>query len=139
MSQQFLLLADTQIVVWYLLDPGRLTEVARGAVAHSVDSGVPVAISAYSVLELVYAAEKQSNPFTAEDFAAVLRVFGDPQSPFEIVAMTAEIAARVLLVPREVNADPGDRTIIATAEVLSVPIVSSDRKFPSMTQQHVVW
>ena len=91
MSEQFLLLADTQIVVWYLLDPGRLTEAARDAVAHSVDSGVPVAISAYSVLELVYAAEKQSNPF------------------------------------------------IATAEVLSIPIVSADRKFPSMTQQNVVW
>ena len=49
MSEQFLLLADTQIVVWYLLDPGRLTEAARDAVAHSVDSGVPVAISGYSV------------------------------------------------------------------------------------------
>ena len=139
MSEQFLLLADTQIVVWYLLDPGRLTEAARDAVAHSVDSGVPVAISAYSVLELVYAAEKQSNPFTAEDLASVLRIFGDPQSPFEVVAMNAEIAARVLLVPREANADPGDRTIIATAEVLSVPIVSADRKFPSMTRQNVVW
>lgn len=66
-------------------------------------------------------------------------MLGDPASPFQIVDVDEEIAFRVALVPRSSNADPGDRIIVATAEVLGLPLVSSDSKIPGMTSLTVIW
>ncbi|MHB1534980.1 MAG: PIN domain-containing protein [Acidimicrobiales bacterium] len=59
-------------------------------------------------------------------------------SPFEIVPVTAKIANRLASVPRRANADPGDRIVVATAEVLGLSIVSADLKFPGMTSLAVI-
>ncbi|MGH8910339.1 MAG: hypothetical protein ACRD0K_28550 [Egibacteraceae bacterium] len=53
--------------------------------------------------------------------------------------MDAAIAAKVHHVPRAENADPAGRVIVATAEVLSLPVVSSDPKFRFMTTSAVIW
>lgn len=66
-------------------------------------------------------------------------VLDDPESPFEVVPVDAAVARRVASIPRIANADPGDRIIVATAEVLGVDLVSSDQSLPSMTERSVVW
>jgi len=43
------------------------------------------------------------------------------------------------VVPRNLNADPGDRILVATAEVHGLSIVSADGKIRSMTDRPVVW
>lgn len=101
-------------------------------------AGEPIRVSAHSLVELVYAVERPTNPFSEDDRQAVLEVFEAEDSPFEIVPVTAEIANRVASVPRTANADPGDRIIVATAEVLGLSIVSADSKFPSMPSLTVI-
>ena len=133
------LLADTQILVWYVREPARLSQAARAALESTVMNGNAIGVSAFSLVELVYATEKATNPLTKDDLTAIRTVLGDPQSPFEIVSLDGEIAAAVEVVPRTLNADPGDRIIVATAQVLDVPIVSSDGKLPSMTKLSVIW
>ena len=81
-------------------------------------------MSAYSLVELVYAVEQARNPFTEEDRQAVLGALAAEDSPFEVVPLTAEIANSVASVPRTVNADPSDRIAVATAEVPVLPTIT---------------
>jgi PIN domain nuclease of toxin-antitoxin system len=133
------LLADTQILIWYVLEPGRLSSAAVDAIETEVAAGEPVRVSAWSLVEIGYATEKRSNPLTHDDRLAILAVLDEPESPFEIVPVTDDIARRVIGVSRSENADPGDRVIVATAEVLGASLVSSDRKISTMTSRAIIW
>jgi PIN domain nuclease of toxin-antitoxin system len=87
------LLADTQVLIWYVLEPTRLSDPARAALEAAVDSQEPIRVSAWSLVEIGYAVEKSSNPLTEGDRDAILSVLSDPESPFEVVPVDASIAA----------------------------------------------
>lgn len=133
------LLADTQVLIWYALEPERLSTAAVEAIEAEIAAGEPIRVSAWSLVEIGYATEKRSNPLTAADRTAILAVLDDPESPFEVVPVTGDIARSVTGVPRAPNPDPGDRVIVATAEALGASLVSSDRKMPTLTSQEVIW
>ena len=139
MTTDLALLIDTQVLIWYVTDPKRLSRVAVEALEEATEHDRPIGVLSYSLVEMIYAAEKARNPFTNEDLRSILDVLEDPESPFEIVSVDAAIAQHVANVPRDDNADPGDRLIVAAAEVLGVPLVSSDRKVPAMTDILVIW
>jgi PIN domain nuclease of toxin-antitoxin system len=131
--------ADTQILIWYVIDPDRLTADAVAALEAATAAEEPICVSAHSLVELVYAVEKATNPLTEDDRQAILDELARDESPFEVVPVTAEIANQVASVPRADNADPADRIIVATAEVLGLALISSDRHIPSMTANTVIW
>ena len=133
------LVADTQVLVWYVREPSRLTKTAVEALEIATANGDVIGVSAFSIVELVYATEKATNPISLDDLNAIKTVLGDPASPFQVIEVDDEISFRVALVPRIANADPGDRIIVATAEVLGLPLVSSDSKIPTMTSLSVIW
>lgn len=56
-----------------------------------------------------------------------------------MVPVDLAIGEHVRRVPRAQNADPGDRIVVATAEVRGFSIVSADGKLPEVTAQRVVW
>ena len=131
--------ADTQILIWYVIDPDRLTADAVAALEDATSAEEPIYVSAHSLVELVYAVEKASNPLTEDDRQAILDEISAATSPFEVVPVTTAIANHVAKVPRTPNADPADRIIVATAEVLGVPVVSADRHLPGMTKNTIIW
>ena len=59
--------ADTHIVIWYVLNPARLSLDATEALEGCVAAGEPVRVSAPSLIELVYAVERATNPFSEDD------------------------------------------------------------------------
>lgn len=137
MTDQRLLLADTMVVTWYVLDPDRLTGAASSAMEQQTASNFPISTSAYSVVELVYMTEKANNGITPEEFNAVMEVLDDPDGPFVVVPVDHAIAATVRSIPRTftgvdgvtvTNADPGDRVIAATAVKHGLSVVTSDSK-----------
>lgn len=131
--------ADTQVLIWYVLEPERLSTAAVSALEDATAADAPIYVSAHSLVELVYAVEKPANPLTEDDRQAILGELAIDNSPFEVVAVSAEVANRVAQVPREPNADPADRIIVATAEILGVPLVSKDGHVPAMTSNRVIW
>ena len=133
------LVADTQVVVWYLREPGRLSTRAASALEDAIANGGTIGVSAFSIVELVYAVEKATNPLRTEDLDVIVNALRDPDGPFEVVDIDSGIAAGVASVARRQNADPGDRLIVATAEALGAPLVSSDAKIPAMTSVEVIW
>ena len=134
-----LLLADTQILIWYVTGPGRLTSRAIEALNAETDAGVKIGVSSFAMVEIAYAVEKPRNPLTSEDADAILAVLREDASPFEVVPVDLAVGERVHSVPRDDNADPGDRILVATAEVHDLSIVTSDGKVPSMTANSVIW
>ncbi len=96
-------------------------------------------MSAFSLVEIVYAVEKATNPLSTDHQQAILALLAEADTPFEIVPLDAVIAKQVTSVPRVMNADPGDRIIVATAEVHGLTLISADRKIPSMTSQPIIW
>jgi PIN domain nuclease of toxin-antitoxin system len=133
------LLADTQILVWYVCEPQRLTKTAVQALENATKNGDDIGVSAFSIVELVYATEKTSNPITKEDLNAIKSVLTDQDSPFHIIDVDKDIAFHVGSIPRTSNADPGDRIIVATAEKHNLPLISADSKIPGMTTQTIIW
>ena len=132
-------LADTQILIWYVIEPDRLSAAAARTVQEELHAQQPIGVSAFSLVEIAYAVEKPSNPLTGDDRVAILDVLRDPETPFEVVPVDLLVAERVASVPRITNADPGDRIIVATAESHGLALISADTKIPGMTTQEVIW
>src|SRR5678815_3873804 len=97
--------ADTQILIWYVIDPDRLSAPATEALEAATATDAPLSVSACSLVELIYAVERASNPFTEDDRQAILSELALDASPFEVVSVTPEVANRVAGVPRAVNPD----------------------------------
>lgn len=133
------LLADTQALVWYVTDPDRLSEHAVAALQTSSDAEEAVGVSGFSLVELAYAVEKKSNAISEEQATEILAVLHDPESPFEVLPVDLAVGERVREVPRTINADPGDRIVVATAEVHGLAVISSDSKMAEMTEQEIIW
>lgn len=106
--------ADTQVLIWYVLEPERLTSRAVAALEAETAAGRPIGVSAWSITELAYAVEKTTNPLTEEDRQAIIEELRADDSPFEVLPVTLEVAARIRRVPRTHTPDPGDRAIVAT-------------------------
>jgi predicted nucleic acid-binding protein len=64
--------ADTQILIWYVIDPDRLSADAVAALEDATAAEQPIYVSADSLVELVYAVEKATNPITEDDRQAIL-------------------------------------------------------------------
>ncbi|EKD42403.1 MAG: PilT protein [uncultured bacterium] len=72
---------------------------------------------------------------TYQDFVAILL----QSRPYELVGINAEIAETAVLLPEEINADPVDRIIAATALYYRVPLVTSDVNLRSSKQLTTIW
>ena len=109
---------------------GRLSTRAASALEDAIATGGTVGVSAFSIVELVYAFEKATNPLRTEDLDVIVNALRDPDGPFEVVDIDTAIAAGVASVPRHENADPGDRLVVATAEASGVPTCQLGRADP---------
>ncbi len=132
-------LADTQVLVFYVVDPARLSPVALAALEDAATADEAIGVSAFSLVEIAYAVEKATNPISVEHQRAIVAMLGEADTPFEILPLDAAVANHVASVPRATNADPGDRIIVATAEVHGLTLISADGKIASMTSRSIIW
>lgn len=119
------LLLDTHAVVWYLSDPGRLSETVLHRIHESVEDGSLLFVSVISLIELVYLVEKGRIPrFSLDEFK---RELAAPDSPFEILPIDASLIDSLQRVPRESVPDMPDRIIAATALHRGLTLVTQDQ------------
>jgi PIN domain nuclease of toxin-antitoxin system len=119
------LLLDTHIVVRWLLEPKRLSREQLRELEAAVRRGEPVALSAASLVEIAVLAsgEKPRLNIRLELFLEDLR--NNPV--FHLLPLTYEIAAEVAAIGGGLR-DPADRTIVATARVHRLRLVTSDQR-----------
>src|SRR5262249_13865059 len=118
--------ADTHAIVWYLMEPARLSNAARAALNQAEQAGVPIFVSAITLIELRYLVEKGKLP--AEVLNRVEATLSQVNSPLELVPIDYSGTRALGQVPRDAVPDMPDRIIAATALHLGLPLVSCDRK-----------
>lgn len=74
--------------------PELLSSTSRGVLEDVVAAGGSTAVSAVSLIELVYVAEKRSDSIDAETLGLVLDVVEEPSSPISLSALSVDVAGR---------------------------------------------
>jgi PIN domain nuclease of toxin-antitoxin system len=118
--------ADTHAMLWYIVEPQRLSDAASGAFEEAAVAGSKIHVSAISLVEVAYLVEK------GRLVEVVLRrldeALAEPDAEIVVAPLTLEIAHAVRRIPRTLVSDMPDRIIVATALHLNLPLVSRDRK-----------
>jgi PIN domain nuclease of toxin-antitoxin system len=116
-----MVLLDTCALVWWTLDPASLSARAREACDRiATDGGF---ISSISIWEIGIKIQKKTLEIgtTLQDYVARLKSLGS----LEIIAVDEDIWMQNLALPWD-HKDPADRTIVATAQLKDLPIVTKD-------------
>ena len=130
------LVADTHAVLWYLLDDPRLSLVARSAMESAAHAGLPVYISAITLVEIVYLVEK--GRFDAELLSRLIEACEDPGNVLTIAPLNLVVTSALAEIAREQVPDMPDRIIAATALALRLPLVTRDGKIRA-AQVATIW
>lgn len=125
-----IVLADTHAAIWYLWNPEGLSRGAVAAIDESVDQGHRVGISAITLCEIVYLAEKER--IRSDALNLVLEAIQAEDGLFEEVPLSFGVSCLLSAVPRAVVPDMPDRIIAATAQYRGVPLITKDRRIRSL-------
>ena len=92
----------------------------------ATDEGEPIFVPTICLVEATYPAEKSR--IEADALAHRGKAIGEPDSAFQPVSLTVEIAFALREIPRSSVPDLPDRVIGATALSLGLPLITRDRK-----------
>jgi PIN domain nuclease of toxin-antitoxin system len=118
------LLLDTHIILRWLIDAKRLSRVQARVLETAVQRGEPVALSAITLLEIAVLASEGKLRLKASLNEFFDNLQGNPV--FRVLPLTYEIASDVASLG--VLRDPADRTIVATARIHRLQLVTSDQR-----------
>lgn len=115
----------------------RLSDKARQVMDNATEADIPLAISAATLVELVYLVEK--GIFTQTHLEAFHEIIDAADSGFEVVPIDKAVALAVSKIPRAAVADPFDRIIAATALARAAPLVTYDRRIRQLATVETIW
>ncbi len=119
-----MILLDTHIWLWWLLDSPRLpTATAQTLEEMEPDALLVSAVSYWEVANKAAAGKLDLGVPVEAWFRSALVA-----PTIDVHPVTAEIAVEAALLPDEFHKDPADRLIVATARVLDIPLLSLDSK-----------
>jgi PIN domain nuclease of toxin-antitoxin system len=131
------IVADTHTIIWYLVEPDRLSQVALDALEREIASGEPVYISAISLIEICYLIER--GRIAKDLLIRILEVVKEPNPSLVVVPIDLEIAVAIKNIDRDTVPDMPDRIIAATALHLTFPLVTRDRKIQASRSITTIW
>jgi PIN domain nuclease of toxin-antitoxin system len=117
--------ADTHALIWYLLDPPKLSPKALLAMRQA-DIAKQIYVPAMALVEMRYLVEKRS--ILESDFRFVVDAIAKPFSSLHLAPLDFDSAQAVGKITRSVVPDMPDRVIAATALTLGLPLVTCDHK-----------
>ncbi|WP_373528413.1 type II toxin-antitoxin system VapC family toxin [Nostoc sp.] len=129
--------ADTHAIVWYLRESAKLSEAAIAAFDGAISAGDPVYVSAISLVEVAYLAEKYRLPKAA--FEQLIEALSNPGTGLAIAPLDITIAQTLSHIPRDIVPDMPDRIIAATALYLHLPLVTRDLRIQALTIIQTIW
>ncbi|MEY4518764.1 MAG: hypothetical protein RLZZ499_1363 [Cyanobacteriota bacterium] len=131
------IVADTHAIIWYLVEPERLSQVALDALEGAIAAGEPVYISAISLIEICYLIEKRR--IASDLLQRILEVLNEPNPSLMVAPINLAISLAVQNIDRDTVPDMPDRIIAATALHLNLPLVTRDRKIQAERSIVTIW
>ena len=127
-----MIVLDTHALIWLALTPGRLSKTASTRISEG-----PLAISAITFLEIGHLIRKKRLKISASltEFVNSIRETYD----IEVIPLTPEIVETSIDLLPEVNADPADRIISATAIVHRAELLTKDKNLRKAKEIPTVW
>jgi PIN domain nuclease of toxin-antitoxin system len=117
---------DTHSTIWYLHRSTHLSPTALRIIRSAVDTGWPLFISAITLVETIYLAERGRLPLEA--WSRLRSEVRSAASSILVQPVDENVAEAIHKVPRDVVPDMPDRIIAATALCLDLPLVTRDRR-----------
>lgn len=131
-----MILLDTHVLIWDALAPDRLSRRARQAIvaANQGDGIVVCDISLWEMAMLVQKGRVQVNADCQTFISLVLQANKTIVQP-----ITPQIAALAVQFGDEINRDPADRLIAATALAEDIPLVTADQNLHAAKMISTLW
>lgn len=114
------LLADSHAILWWLVDPSRLSRTAATAMA---DAGNEIVVSAVTLYEIPIKQRRGRAPGDPEMWLPALH-----RERFGLLPILPEHSLRAAMLPGP-HRDPWDRILIAQAMVERLTVVTTDAVF----------
>ena len=128
--------ADSHAIVWFTQGSTQLSDRAAGVLRDAVRSeGVTVSVA--TLVDLWYVTQTTQS-VTGVDLARLRAVIESSRS-VDVHPLDLAIADAYTAIPRSVLSDPWDRFIVATAQVLSVPLVTRDGAIRDAELVETIW
>ena len=130
-----MILLDTHVVIWLMLDPKELSGRARDAILQARIAGETILCSPVSLYEIANSARRKRLHLnvTIQEFIAAV------QTKFDLAPLTTEIAICAAELPDPFHGDPMDRIITATAIVEDCTLISRDDRIRIANVCKVLW
>ena len=126
-----MIILDTHVWVWWVHGSDRLTQTQIERISSSESGVVGVsAISCWEVAKLVQYG-RLALPCPLDQWLAQALSYPG----LELVPLSPEIAVESTRLPGEFHRDPADQIIVATARLLSCPLITSDHKIRCYPQR----
>ena len=130
-----MIVLDTHVAVWMLIDPNQLSGTARQIIREELERGEKVGCSAVSLYEIANAVrrERLKLKYPVAKFLAALR------TRLTVISLTPEIAIAAARLESPMHGDPMDRLIAATAVIENCALVTADRRLQAAGSCRTIW
>ncbi len=129
--------ADTQALIWYILEPEKLSQNALTAFDEVTNAGDLIHLSAISVIEICYLIEK--GRLSAVVLERIMANVNAPDAVVVIIPVDLNVGLAVRQIARATVPDMPDRIIAATALYLNLPLVTRDQKIQASAAILTIW
>ena len=131
-----MIVLDTHIIVWDALQPEKISKKARRMIDRANDAG-EIMIADISLWEIAMLMKRKRLRIDAS-YSEFIRLVKSANH-YSIQAITPEIADLSVSLSTEVNLDPADRLICATALHLNIPLITADSNLINARSVETSW
>jgi PIN domain nuclease of toxin-antitoxin system len=131
------LVLDTHTLVWYIVEPQKLSANAINVLDSMNNEEDIIYISAISLIEIKYLIEKGRLPGIVLE--RIVEAINYADSALVVASIDFNIANAIEQINRLEVPDMPDRIIAATALYLSLPLITRDRKIRSLNNIQTIW
>jgi len=128
-----MIIVDTHALVWWKNSPQKLGRRARSELENATEVGV-CAITCWELAMLVV---KQRLRLDRDVLVWLKQALTQPTT--QLLPLLPEIAVRAAQLDGELQGDPADRLIVATAIHFRCALVTADRSLRAFEKVHTIW